>query len=204
MSVRIFPLLSLSLFLLASVLSFSQETAVEPSTEKAFPVSVTVSSGGKEHVLSLTGLAVRKKFVFKVYGMAHYIEDPQPGTTKDLLKAMAADGKAKQITMNFAREVSPEQIRGAYSEGFKENATAEELPSLKPSVDAFLGYFEAPVKENDTFILRWLPGGRIAVIIGGKEKTEIVDRRFAEVLWSIWFGEDSIVDREDLVGRIAR
>jgi hypothetical protein len=204
MSIRSLLILPVILMIAPVSSSLPQETAVEPSTEKAFPVSVTVSSGDKQHTLELTGLTVRKKFVFKVYGMAHYVEDPQPGPAKTLLAAMMADGKAKQITMNFAREVTVDQIRGAYSDGFKENATAEEFPSLKSPIDAFLGYFESPVKENDTFILRWFSGGRIAVVIGGKEKPEIVNRRFAEVLWSIWFGEDSIVDREDLVARIAR
>ena len=197
------PLLALSLFFGTALMS-AQENVVEPSTEKTFPATVTVSSGEKQHTLSITGVTVRKKMFFKVYGMAHYIEDPPTGPAKEVLKAMTVEGKAKQITMDFAREVTVEQIRGAYSDGFKENASAADLASLKPSLDTFLGYFDAPVKENDTFILRWLPGGKVVPVISGKEKPAIVNQKFAEVLWTIWFGEDSIVDREDLVARIAR
>jgi len=201
---RSIPAILVLAILFGATLAAAQERVVEPSTEKAFPATVTVSSGEKQYTLSITGVAVRKKFVFKVYGMAHYFEDPPAGSMKDVLKAMTVDGKAKQITMDFAREVTVEQIRGAYSDGFKENAPAEELASLKPSIDTFLSYFDAPVKENDTFILRWFPGGKIVPVIGGKEKPAIVNQRFAEVLWTIWFGEDSIVDREDLVARIAK
>jgi hypothetical protein len=196
-------LLVLAVMFMAALAS-AQERVVEPSTEKSFPASVTISSGDKQYALSITGVTVRKKFVFKVYGMAHYMENPPTGSTKEVLKAMTVDGKAKQITMDFAREVTVEQIRGAYGDGFKENATAAELASLKPSIDTFLGYFDAPVKENDTFILRWFPGGKIVPVISGKEKPAILDQRFAEVLWTIWFGEDSIVDRDDLVSRIAK
>lgn len=201
---RTTPALLVLAFLLTATLAPAQERVVEPSTEKSFPATVTISSGEKQHALSITGVAVRKKFVFKVYGMAHYIENPPAGSTNELLKAMVVDGKAKQITMDFAREVTVEQIRGAYGDGFKENASAGELASLQPSIDTFLGYFDAPVKENDTFILRWFPGGRIVPVIAGKEKPAIVNQRFAEVLWTIWFGEDSIVDREALVSRIAK
>jgi hypothetical protein len=198
------PALLVAAFLFVTGIAAAQEKVVEPSTEKSFPSTVTISSGEKQYALSITGVTVRKKFVFKVYGMAHYMENPPSGSTKEVLKAMTVDGKAKQITMDFAREVTVEQIRGAYSDGFKENATAAELASLKPSIDTFLGYFDAPVKENDTFILRWFPGGTIVPVISGKEKAAIVDQRFAEVLWTIWFGEDSIVDRDDLVSRIAK
>ena len=197
------PLLVVA-FLFVTGLAAAQERVVEPSTEKSFPATVTIASGEKQYTLSMTGVTVRKKFVFKVYGMAHYMENPPSGSTKEVLKAMTVDGKAKQITMDFAREVTVEQIRGAYSDGFNENATAAELASLKPSIDAFLGYFDAPVKENDTFILRWFPGGTIVPVISGKEKAAIVNQRFAEVLWTIWFGEDSIVDRDDLVSRISK
>ncbi len=198
------PALLVAAFLFVTGIAAAQEKVVEPSTEKSFPATVTISSGEKQYALSITGVTVRKKFVFKVYGMAHYMENPPAGSTKEVLKAMTVDGKAKQITMDFAREVTVEQIRGAYSDGFKENATAAELASLKPSIDTFLGYFDAPVKENDTFILRWFPGGTIVPVISGKEKPAIVNQRFAEVLWTIWFGEDSIVDRDDLVSRIAK
>jgi hypothetical protein len=201
---RLIPALLIVLLVLWSGRVTAQESVVEPSTEKSFPATVTLSSAEKQHTLQITGVAVRKKFVFKVYGMAHYAEDPQSGSTKELLQAMRKDGKAKQITMDFAREVTVEQIRGAYSDGFKENASAADLTSLKPSIDAFLGYFDAPVKENETFILRWFPGGKIVPVIGGKERPAIVDQKFAELLWSIWFGEESIVDREDLVARIAK
>jgi hypothetical protein len=179
--------------------AFSQEQAVEPSTGKKFPVTVTVAAD--QPALSLTGLAVRKKFVFKVYGMAHYAQDPPTGSASDVLKAILTDGKAKQITMDFARDVDGEKIHDAYADGFKENATKEELAKIQPLVDQFVGYFAKGVKENQQFVLRWLPGGVVSANLCGEEKPAITDPTFARILWTIWFGEHSIVDRDDLISR---
>ncbi len=181
--------------------AISQVMVQEPSTEKSFPAEIKITYEGQEHTLKLTGLTVRKKFIIKVYGVAHYMEGSLPSDTKEALTAVLADGKAKQLTMDFSRDVSVEQIQGAYRDGFKENATADELKTIQPVIDKFLGYFTHEVKENDQFILRWLPGGTIIPIIGREEKPALVNVTFARVLWTIWFGENSIVNREKLIKR---
>jgi hypothetical protein len=38
----------------------------------------------------------------------------------------------------------------------------------------------------------------------GQEKEPITNPAFARVLWTIWFGGDSIVDPDDLVARVAK
>jgi hypothetical protein len=40
--------------------------------------------------------------------------------------------------------------------------------------------------------------------VQGEEKPAISSPLFARVLWSIWLGEDAIVDREDLVSRCVK
>jgi hypothetical protein len=113
-----------------------------------------------------------------------------------------SDGKAKQITMEFARDVDAAKIKEAYQDGFKEHATKDELKNIDPLINRFIAYFSKDVKENDTYILRWFPGGTIVAVIQGEEEPAITDVTFARTLWSIWFGESSIVDRDDLVARM--
>jgi len=182
----------------------SQETVQEPSTGKNFPAVVNYTKDGVDYPMSLTGVAVRKKFVFKVYGMAHYAQDPVKGPRDAALKAMLVDGKARQITMEFARDVDAGKIRDAYMDGFKDNATADEFTSIRPLVDQFVAFFSTDVRENQQFILRWLPGGVVIATVAGEEKPPVVSPVFARVLWSIWLGNDSIVDRDDLVSRISQ
>jgi len=193
----------LPLLFFLSMAATAQETAQEPSTGKSFPLLVRYSSGGTEYPMTLTGVAVRKKLVFKVYGMAHYAQDPVKGTKAEVLAAMLVDGKARQITMDFARDVDAGKIRDAYMDGFRENATADELKTIQPLVDQFVAGFAHDVRENQQFIVRWLPGGVVVATVAGEEKPPITSLLFARVLWSIWLGKDSIVDRDDLVSRIA-
>jgi hypothetical protein len=196
------PLVLLPLILIVAA-AWAQESVQEPSTGKSFPAVVKYTSTGTEYTMSLTGVAVRKKLVFKVYGMAHYAQDAVKAPKEEALGAMLVDGKARQITMDFSRDVDAEKIRDAYMDGFKENATADEFKSIQPLVDQFVGFFSNEVKENQQFILRWLPGGIVLATVAGEEKPPITNPLFARVLWSIWLGKDSIVDREDLVARIA-
>lgn len=198
--------LRLSTMLVAALLActpllFSQETVKESSTGKTFPVSIVVTHDGKDVPLTLTGTTVRKKLIIKVYALAHYMQDPPTGKEKDLYAAVLTDGKAKELTMDFVREVGMDKIRDAYRDGFEENATKEEFKTIGPLVEQFVGYFATDVKENDRFIVRWLPGGIVQAQVQGTEKPAIASTLFARVLWSIWFGEDSIVDREELVSR---
>jgi hypothetical protein len=182
----------------------AEDKVKEPSTGKSFPAQVSFTQDGKDYTLTLTGVAVRKKFIFKVYGMAHYTEEFTQGTEKEAFAAALDDGKAKEIIMDFARDVDAAKIRETYAESFKEHAEGEEFKEIKPTLDEFLGFFTQDVKENDQFVLRWTPGGTITSIIIGQEKPAITNTAFARILWSIWFGKDSVVDREDLVKRMVK
>jgi len=193
----------LTLFLLPTLL-LSQTMVKEPSTEKSFPSTLTFKSGSSEYTLNLTGLSVRKKYFFKVYGIAHYLQDAGTVSKADAFKACLADGKAKQITMDFARDVDNKSIIDTYNESFKEMATKEELASVQSSLTQYLGYFDKEVKENQQYILRWLPGGTILATIQGEEKPPIANETFARILWSIWLGPDSVVDRDDLVALMTK
>ncbi len=163
---------------------------------------VSFSYNNTDYSLQLTGVAVRKKMVFKVYGMAHYMQEPQKLSEEAAYKAILTDGKAKQITMNFARDVDKQKIQDTYRDGFKENVSAEDFKKIQSAIDQYVGFFSKDVKENDQFVIRWLPGGTITAIVQGEQKPAITNPVFAQTLWTIWFGEDSIVDREDLVSRI--
>lgn len=189
--------------LLAWVLpTIAQEMVEESSTGKKFPAEVSFTYNDSTYNLSITGVAVRKKFVFKVYGMAHYMESPGTMSKEEAFKAALSDGKAKQITMDFARGVGSGKIQGAYRDGFKKNASKEEMQEIQQYVDQFVGYFDKDVKENEQYILRWVPGGTILTIVQGEEKPAITNATFARVLWSIWLGDHSIVKREKLIERM--
>ena len=177
----------------------AQETIKEPATGKHFPRLVSFEHGGKDYSLRVTGTAVRKKLIFKGYGVAHYMDWVDFQNKDKTLAAALSDNHAKQITMDFARNIGVGRIRKAFNGDFKKKASEEETKVISPHVDQFMGYFDKDVKENDQFVFRWLPGGVVLSIIQGEEKAPIESVIFATVLWRIWLGEDSVVDREKLV-----
>ncbi|MFQ5583006.1 MAG: chalcone isomerase family protein [Calditrichia bacterium] len=193
--------LAIVLFVLLVVpqLLAQDDMVKESSSGKLFPKIVTFTYDSVDYKLDITGTAIRKKFVFKVYGMAHYMQDPPHGSKEEVFNAILNEDKAKQITMDFSRGVGSGKIQGAYRDGFEKNATEEELKSIQSSIDQFVGYFDKDVKENETYVLRWLPGGTVITIVQGEEKPAIKDATFAKVLWKIWLGKKSIVKRDKLV-----
>jgi len=189
--------ISLPIFLIG------QQTVKESSTGKSFPSEVTFNNSGKDYTVKVTGLTVRKKLFFKVYGIAHYMQDaPKAVTVEDAFRQILTDESAKQITMDFSRDVDAAKIKDAYLDGFKQHTSPEELQKIQPMINQFIGYFTKEMKENDRIILRWLPGGTIVAVIQGEEKPVLTNELFARTLWSIWFGKSSIVDRDELVDRM--
>ncbi|MDH3215181.1 MAG: chalcone isomerase family protein [Candidatus Krumholzibacteria bacterium] len=192
----LFVLLSLSI---CSSDGRTQDSVEEPSTGKIFPKSVSFEHGTEDYSLILTGVAVRKKLVFKGYGMAHYMDAANFENIDMAIAAALSDVHAKQITIEFARDIGRDRIRNAFRGDFKKCASAEEMMEISALVDRFTGYFDEKVKKNDRFVLRWLPGGIVVSIIQGREKASITSVTFAKVLWRIWLGDKSVVDRERLV-----
>ncbi len=190
--------------LVFSIVARAQEAQMveESSTHVKFPATVTFTHDSVKHTLQLTGLTVRKKFVFKVYAIAHYMENPTRGDKEHIFQEALSDGKAKQITMHFVRGVGVGKITDAYREAFEKSTTEEERKALQPFLERFIGYHNRDVKKGDEYILRWLPGGTVISILQGEEKPAITDPTFARVLWSIWLGEKSIVKREKLISRL--
>ncbi len=177
----------------------AQEMVEESSTGKKFPKTATFTFDGKEYSLDITGATVRKKFFFKVYGVAHYLENAEGMSNQDAFEAALTDGKAKQIVMNFSRNVDAGKIQGAYREAIEKNTNKEEFRLIQPLVEQFVGYFDKDVKENEQYILRWLPGSVIVSIVQGEEKPAISNKIFARALWATWLGNHSIVKRHKLI-----
>lgn len=182
----------------------AQEMIEESSTGKKFPKTATFTFDGKEYSLDITGATVRKKYFFKVYGVAHYLENAEQMSKQDAFEAALTDGKAKQIVMDFSRNVGAGKIQGAYREAFEKNTSKEEFRLIQPLVEQFVGYFDKNVKKNEQYILRWLPGGIIISIVQGEEKPAITNKTFARALWATWLGDHAIVKRDKLVALIAK
>lgn len=179
--------------------------ATSAQTELAgvrFDDKVSIDDNGMAHELTLSGTALRKKLVFKVYAMGHYMDAASFDSEDEAYAAALGNAGPKMIRMVFKRGVDSGKIQNAYREGFEKNASPEEFEAITAQIDQFVGYYNEDVAEGDEYLLTYVPGGTVRIAIRGEQVGTIESETFASVLWRIWLGEHSIVDRDKLVARM--
>lgn len=159
----------------------------EPSTGVSFPSQVSV--GGANAVI--TGTGVRKKYLFKVYAIASYIDGSKLDKSRDVISQLLTDGPAKQLTLHFVRDLSAAQIKEAFLESLKNNIPSYDSSPAKKDAEAFLNAM-ADVKTNDEMVLHWLQGGKIEVLIKNQSRGTFTNQILARGVWSIWLGASPI------------
>ena len=152
-----------------------------------------VKFAAKSGDMSLLGVGLRTKTMLKVkvYAVGLYVADSAlagplaafKGKTDSapFYKELAWGDFGKQIVMKFTRDVSADQIRGAFRETLEGTTKLEQ----------FLGYF-GDTKEGQEYVLTWKPGGILATKVAGVDKPEIADKTFAAAVFGIWLGEKPI------------
>jgi len=151
--------------------------------------------------LILTGSTIRKKYFLDIYSMAHYVEKKPTALDDNIYKNIMQSAGAKQISMVFMRDLSSDQIQKSLIEGIQLNTTENEYIEIKPQVTEFIASIYNDVQQNDKFIIRWLADGTLVSLFKGKTVSTIKNELFAKTVWSIWFGDKSIVDRDALISQ---
>jgi len=133
--------------------------------------------------LVLNGLGLRQATILKVnvYVAALYTAK----ATSDPNAILGSD-TAKQLVLQFVRNVEAADLKKAWEEGFAVNATAQ-LPALKERVETLKGWM-ADMKTGERLTFTHKPGGGIQVDVGGAAKGTIKGDDFARAFLSIWLG----------------
>ena len=176
---------------------------VEPVTGIAFPSEVRFSQDGEDYTLRMTGTAARTKWFFRVYAIAHYLQTSKEARPFNPTNPLT-DGPAKQMTIQYARNVPAQKITRILREDFELNTTPSEYREIATDVERMLAYFVHPVKKGDVFVMRWLSGGRVYLELNGQKLGEAKNGLFARTLWAIWLGEHSVVDPKALMAQATR
>ncbi|MCB1149123.1 MAG: chalcone isomerase family protein [Chlamydiia bacterium] len=170
---------------------------VDKSTGASFPSTVNFSSGGTDYALNATGVATRKKFIVKVYSIASYLQSDGK-SAGDIMNPSFA----KQLTLKWQRDVDGARVKDGYLESMKASMSGEQFAKVKPQVDQFLALFDNGAKEGDEHVYRWIPGGKVEVLINGSQVGTVEGEEFASGLWAIWFGPKSVVNKADLTSML--
>jgi hypothetical protein len=147
----------------------------------------TVQVEGK--TLSLNGMGLRKKFVFKVYVAGLYLETP----THDAQKAIVSD-ETKRVDMVMLRNLEKEKVIEAIRTGFQKNA-ADRLPALQERLDKLVATIP-DLKQGQTLTVSYVPGrGTRLEAEGGAGaggQVSVEGKDFAEAMFSVWLGSHPV------------
>lgn len=159
--------------LLVGLLAYAGELA-----GVTLPDQVTVGTAN----LTLNGMGLRTKMMFKIYVAGLYL----PAKESDPNKILAAD-EPKQIVMHFLyKNVEKEKLLEGWDDGFKNNS-GDKVAALKDKIATFDGYW-SDMKKDDVAVMTYVPGQGTKVEIKGKEMGVIEGKEFAQALFAIWLG----------------
>jgi hypothetical protein len=146
--------------------------------------------------LVLNGMALRKKFIFKVYVAGLYL----PKKESDAKKILAADTPRRGV-MHFVRDVGAGKINGGWMDGLEDN-TPNASAELKKQFKTLCDYME-DIKDGERIAFTYTPGKGTNVEVKGKSKGVIEGKAFSDALFACWIGPDPGPGesfKEDLLG----
>jgi Chalcone isomerase-like len=141
------------------------------------PETITVG----EQALSLNGMALRKKFVFKVYVAGLYVATRS--TSPD--EILGADAPRRMV-MHFVRSVDKGKICDGWLEGLEKN-TPEASAELKGQFSQLCD-LTTDIKDGESFVFTYVPGTGTTMDVAGVEKGIIAGKEFADAMLRCWIG----------------
>jgi hypothetical protein len=143
----------------------------------SFPDQATV--GGKAVELNGLGLRAATMFKVKVYVIGLYLESKSRDP-----RAIIESGGNKRIAMHFVHDVSADQLRDGWTEGFEDNNGS--VVGIKDKISKFNASMR-DVKSGDRIVLDFLDD-RVDVLINDIKIDSIAGKAFQQALLAIWLG----------------
>jgi hypothetical protein len=181
-----FPVLALAK-LLDPVGTAPAKVFQESGLKIAIATEVKPAAGGAPK-LFLTGAGVRKKkvalFNVNVYVAAHYSD----------VAGKAEAGKVHALELTFLRDLSAEQVRGAFQESLKANGADPNTGALK----TVLAKIDMPMPKGTSLTLLGIGGDKLQIetptgtTLSGEGPALVTD------FWKIWFGKPADSGLADL------
>jgi len=152
-----------------------------------FPEQVQLAG----HPLVLNGLGVRKATFLKVnvYVAALYVSHASRDS-----KSILDSAEPQQLTLQFVRNVSRDQLTNAWREGF-EKVAKDQLPTLNARIDRLNGWM-TDVKSGQRLTFN-RTGKSIEVDVNGVVKGTIEGEDFSRAFLSIWLADPPNAELKD-------
>jgi hypothetical protein len=133
-------------------------------------------------MLSLNGMALRKKFVVKVYVAGLYLAS----TSSQPEDILAADAPRQMVLHFISGHGTKKKMCDAWNDGLEAN-TPEATPELKKQF-ADLCEMMTDIKDGEAMLLTYVPGTGTRIDIAGAERGTIPGKDFADAILGCWIG----------------
>lgn len=170
------------LLLLASLLAAAPlpSPADTGRTKNGVTMPETIDIEGK--TLHLNGMALRKKFIIKVYVAGLYLS-AKSANPQEILDADAP----RQMLMHFiSGHGTKSKICGAWNDGLEDN-TPGASAELKQQFTDLCGMM-VDIKDGESLVITYMPETGTRVEIAGTERGVIAGKAFADALLRCWIG----------------
>jgi hypothetical protein len=144
------------------------------------PETITVDA----HTLTLNGMALRKKFIVKVYVAGLYLAS-RASSPEEIL---AADGPRRMVMHFISGHGTKGKVCGAWNDGLKDNtpgASAELKQQFAELCDMMVD-----IKNGEELLLTYLPGSGTTIELAGVSRGTIPGKDFADAVLRCWIGPE--------------
>lgn len=180
-------------------LATPEETAGVPGSDVRYPTAVNLPVNGKPVQFTLTGTALRKKFLFSVYAVGSYV---QAGAAVRTADELAAADVNKMLFLVLERDVDGTDmiaaLREAVRKSYPEDAFAAEFALLERELQ------EIKIRKGDQVLLMHAPGVGLQVIHNQQTRAAVRNGAFSKAVWGIYLGPNNLGDaiKRGLVSRL--
>lgn len=176
------------------LLAFSLQTGTAETVSLSgsgvrFSTTTEYLANAKSNKMTLTGVAMRSKFLVNVYAIASYVQEGvKPKSSDELINADIY----KQLNLVMERQVDGREMAGSFKASVLLNHKEEEFPEeLTLLHDLFK---EIKVVKGDQVKLTHLPGIGIHCQVVDKIEVTIKSVAFSKAIWEIYFGKNNLGD----------
>lgn len=170
----------LTLSLLAVAPTPRAEATDTSRTMNGVTMPATIDVDG--HSLSLNGMALRKKFIVKVYVAGLYVAAP----SSDPEEILAADAPRRMVMHFISGHGTKDKICGAWKDGLKDN-TPGASDELKQQFTQLCDMMR-DIKNGEELLITYVPGTGTTITIADGDVGTIPGKDFADAVLRCWIG----------------
>jgi hypothetical protein len=175
------------------------ETVAVDGSGTSYETKIEPTVGGKAVKMDLTGAALRKRVVFKVYTIGSYVEC---GSNLHSAEDLASADVPKQLHLVMERDVDGKEMVDAVEKAIHNSrggdAFAAELKAMRDTMKTL------ELRKGDNIRLTNVPKKGLSCDVAGKKQILIENSDFSKAVWEIYLGKKNIDDdiKKALVSRL--